>query len=448
MKIFWLKTVLSIIAGSLFINIISATAYAQEDTSDRSHKVSKKKVSKDKKRKKRKSGFFFGNAGLGLKWDKGRSEIRLGGFMQMDSRTYFDAPTDSAGQDNFLLRRIQPSLEIKFGKLYSFYIMPSFASNPGILDIYVDGNFAKPFNIRVGKFKSPFGLERLQSATALAFNERAFPTNLAPNREIGAQIFGDILWNSTEYQIGLFSGAIDNSSGLRNSVINSNNSGVDFVGRIFSYPLKNSDLEFMKGFGLGVAYSYGTQHGGVQESNLPIFLSPGQQIIASYVQGAFADGGRQRVSPQLYYHHGPLGVMGEYVISQQDIKHGAAAEKVTNDAFQIQLSWIVFNGDASFRRVRPKNSFELENIGSWGAVQLVTRYSELNLDSHAFANGLFNPNHSVKKAQDFGVGVNWYLNRNVKLQLDYNQTHFTSGALGGADRPEEKILFSRMQIAF
>lgn len=449
MKLFWLKTVLSAMACSLCISVSSMTAYAQEDTSDRSQKVTTKKTSKDKKRKKRKSGFFFGNSGLGLKWDRGRNEIRLGGFLQMDSRTYFGAPADS-GQDNFLLRRIQPSLEIRFGKTYSFYIMPSFASTPGILDVYVDGNFTRAFNVRMGKFKPPFGLERLQSATALAFNERAFPTNLAPNREIGAQVFGDVLQGTTEYQAGLFSGAVDNSSGLRNSVINSNNSGVDFIGRIFSYPLKNSDLELMKGLGLGIAYGYGTQHGSAHEGNfnLPAFLSPGQQIIASYVQGAFANGSRQRISPQLYYHNGPFGVLGEYVISQQDIKNATVADKVTNDAFQIQLSWVVFNGDASFRRVRPKNPLELENIGSWGAVQLVTRYSELNLDSNAFTNGLFNPDHSVKKAQDFGVGINWYLNRNVKLQLDYNQTHFTNGAGGGVDRLEEKILFSRMQLAF
>ena len=90
----------------------------------------------------------------------------------------------------------------------------------------------------------------------------------------------------------------------------------------------------------------------------------------------------------------------------------------------------------------------MDDISTWGAVQLVTRYSELNLDSNAFAHGLVNPDDSVKKAQDVGVGVNWYLNRNVKLQLNYHQTHFNKGADGAADRPEEKILFSRMQVAF
>ena len=437
---------------AVWMSVHSTVIHAQEDTSDRSLKVGTKKVSKDKQRKKskkRKSGFFFGHSGMGMRWDKGANEVRLSGLMQLDSRTYFDDTTDS-GQDNFILRRIQPSLEVKLGKIHSFYIMPSFASNPGILDVYVESQLSKPFNVRVGKFKSPFGLERLQSATALAFNERAFPTSLAPNREIGAQVFGDILWDTTQYQVGLFSGAVDNSAGLRDHVISSNHSGIDFVGRVFSYPLRNSQLEFMQGLGLGVAYSYGTQHGNAQAdgANLPTFRSPGQQIIASYVDGAFADGSRQRISPQLYYHHGSLGVLGEYVFSQQDIKLGNDTDKVSNEAFQIQLSWVIFNGDASFRRVRPRDPLAMDDISTWGAVQLVTRYSELNLDSNAFAHGLVNPDHSVKKAQDFGVGVNWYLNRNVKLQLNYHQTHFNKGVDGGADRPDEKILFSRMQVAF
>lgn len=446
MKVFWLKIALSVMIGSFLINI---AAYAQEDTFDRSQQSIAKKIPKNKHRKKKEPRFFYGNAGLGLKWNKGQSEIRLAGFMQGDTRTYFD-DTGDLGKDNFLLRRIQPSLEVKLNSTYSFYIMPSLSSTPGILDVYVEGNFTKPFNVRVGKFKPPFGLERLQSATALAFNERAFPTNLAPNREIGAQVFGDIFWDTTEYQIGIFSGSVDNSTGLRDSVIYSDYSGIDFVGRIFSHPFTHSNTKFLKGLGLGIAYSYGTQQGSAQPGhyNLPIFISPGQQLIASYVPGAFADGNRERVGPQLYYHYGPLGVMGEYTVSRQTVKLGTVADRVLHDALQIQLSWVLYNGDASFRRIRPSTPLTFDNISTLGAVQLVTRYSELNLDSNAFTEGLLNPDQSIRKAQSFGIGINWYLNRNIKFQLDYNQTHFSHGANGGINRQEEKVLFSRMQLAF
>lgn len=302
---------------------VNSLAYAQEDIPDRSQKSSIKKFPKDNKRK---AGLFFTDSGASYRWNEDRNEIRLGGFIQADSHTFFNDVSES-GNDNFTLRRIRPVLEIRFGKIYSFYVMPNLESSPGILDA------------------------------------------------------------------------------------------------------------FLKAITSGHA-------------NLPTFISPGQQLIASYTQDAFASGSRERIGPQLYYHSGPFGIMAEYTISQQKIKIGTTSDKVANDARQVQISWIIFNGDASFRRVQPRNPVTFESLNAVGAIQLVTRYSELNLDAKAFTHGLFNPDRSVIRAQDFGVGINWYLNHNIKLQLSYNQTHFTHGAVGRFDRPTEKILFSRMQVTF
>ena len=55
---------------------------------------------------------------------------------------------------------------------------------------------------------------------------------------------------------------------------------------------------------------------------------------------------------------------------------------------------------------------------------------------------------SARKAKGWGAGFNWYLNRNIRIALDYEQTRFEGGAAGGADRPNEKVLFNRFQIAF
>jgi hypothetical protein len=49
---------------------------------------------------------------------------------------------------------------------------------PTIFDAYWDGKFVPQFTVRAGKFKPPIGLERLQSATDIAFAERGLPTNL------------------------------------------------------------------------------------------------------------------------------------------------------------------------------------------------------------------------------------------------------------------------------
>ena len=56
---------------------------------------------------------------------------------------------------------------------------------------------------------------------------------------------------------------------------------------------------------------------------------------------------------------------------------------------------------------------------------------------------------------DWGVGINWYMNRDIKLVLDYDQTSFHGGA-GSAtataytiqNRETEQILLGRAQFQF
>jgi phosphate-selective porin OprO/OprP len=87
----------------------------------------------------------------------------------------------------------------------------------------------------------------------------------------------------------------------------------------------------------------------------------------------------------------------------------------------------------------------------------VARYSELDVDKAAFP--LFaNPAVSASAAQEWSVGLNWYLNRNIRVNASYAHTTFTGGGAGtGASalsapgavttHPEE-VFFTRVQLAF
>ena len=85
--------------------------------------------------------------------------------------------------------------------------------------------------------------------------------------------------------------------------------------------------------------------------------------------------------------------------------------------------------------------------GGWGAWELVGRYGELDLDDGAFP--LFaDPAVAARSAQSWTVGVNWYLTSNLKLVANYLQTRFGGGAAAGADRDDERAVFTRLQVAF
>ena len=161
-------------------------------------------LGKEKAASNTKNGIYFERSATGLKWESGASEIRINSLLQAGSQ-----PSGSdAGSpaDQSLLSRTQPALDIKFEKNYGFHMKPVLGTTSGILDAYLESNFMDSFRIRVGRFMPSFGRESLPPATASAFNERAFPTNLGPVREIGGQIYGEVLGRTAEYHLGVFGG--------------------------------------------------------------------------------------------------------------------------------------------------------------------------------------------------------------------------------------------------
>jgi phosphate-selective porin OprO/OprP len=60
--------------------------------------------------------------------------------------------------------------------------------------------------------------------------------------------------------------------------------------------------------------------------------------------------------------------------------------------------------------------------------------------------GIASPASSVRRARAGTFGVNWYFNRYIKLQLNYEATKFQGGAATG-DRPTEHLISTRFQAA-
>ena len=131
------------------------------------------------------------------------------------------------------------------------------------------------------------GLERLQSATALTFIERALPTQLVPNRDIGFQLWGDLREGFAQYQLAVMNGVIDGGSADADV-----NDAFDVFGRVFVHPFQETSLEPLQGLGVGVAASYGRQDGAANtatSTSTPQYRTAGQQIFFSYGIGGRRD---------------------------------------------------------------------------------------------------------------------------------------------------------------
>jgi phosphate-selective porin OprO/OprP len=402
-------------------------------------------------------GFSFGNA-------DGSYAVQLRGVLQVDSRTFFH-DSRIVGNDSLLLRRARPILQGTVARDFDFLFVPDFGgSSVQIFDAYLNYRFRPELQLQAGKFKSPVGLEQLQADQDLNFNERALPTDLVPNRDIGFELHGDILGGAVSYAAGIFNGVGD----ARNSSNFDFEDDKAFEGRLFFQPFKTTSIYPLQGFGFGIGGGYET----MQKTNttgLPAttggtlagFVTDGQQQFFSYnpAGGAvvFADGEHWRLSPQGYYYYGPFGFLGEYVISDQRVTHvlGPAqiSRRLENTGWEVTGSWVLTGEDAAYKGgVIPRHPFNPLG-GGWGAWQLVARYAELNVDSDAFP--LFsNPASSARSAASWSVGLNWWLNRNVRIMTSFSRTDFKGGGGAGASAPaavtrkDENVLFTRMQLAF
>jgi len=395
-------------------------------------------------------GTGFPETGKEILWMKSADEnviLNVGGVLQADGRFYVDNPKTEP-TNTFLLRRARIIVQGTLFHYYDFRIMPDFAGSTTVLyDAFLDIHYWMEARLRVGKFKPPIGLEQLQEDRDVEFVERALPTQLVPNRDVGAQLWGDLLGGTVTYYAGIFNGVPD-----AGNVVNGDkdtNNDKDYEGRIFTHPFKLSEIAPLAGLGVGVSGSYGHERGA---ANVPTYVTTGQSTFFSYLATTIAAGGQSRISPQGDYYWGPLGFLGEYVSSSLDVSNGAAGKlqrtaRVVNQAWQTAATVVLTGEKASFIGVRPRNRFDPKN-GNWGAFELAARYSTLKVDGDAFP--LFaSAAVSARQAEAWGTGINWYLTSNVKAVVDYEQTDFKGGAAAGlGNRPVEKVVLSRFQIVF
>ncbi len=397
-----------------------------------------------------------GPRGFSLRSADSQNQLRFRGVMHFDGR-YIDGEDPTGLTDTWQATRVRPILEGTLGGIYDFKFMPDFGQGRTVIqDAYVTARLNPAFQVTAGKFKSPVGLERLQSANDTRFVSRAFPTSLAPNRDMGLQFAGDLLGGRLNYALAWLNGSNDGGSSETFADVDINDDQ-EYAARLFALPFAQSDSFALRGLGVGIAATYTDQTGNATQPLLPAFRTPAGSTFFRYRAGTtptLADGERQRMAPQAYYYVGSLGLMGEYTEVSQDVSRvtgaGLRVGTIDTSAWQLAASWFLTGEEEAFKGFRPKNVFS-PSEGTWGAFEVVARVHELKIDGDAFTGGadsFADPAASASKATAWALGLNWYLNENLRWTLDYERTKFDSGAAAGADRADEDALLLRVALGF
>ncbi len=372
-------------------------------------------------------------------------QFRLKAQLQVDGRRFFNDWIIEAN-DTFLVRRARPIIAGTLFGLTDFYLAPDFGNNTvALYDAYLDTHPWPWLRLRVGKFKGPVGLERLQSDSDLVVVERALDANLSSQREVGIQLWGDVAGGVVHWDLGIFNGNPDN--GLND--IDSNHAK-SFAGRLFVQPFALEPLRIAGRLGIGIAASTGNEKGSATAPWLNPFKSPGQQTIFSYLASTpantvFAQGRHTRINPQLYYYIGPFGLLAEWVKEYQELANSIGTGAVNNNAAHATAS-VVIGGAASYEGIKPTHPLSVAN-GTFGAVEVALRYEYLKIDTDAFPTAA-DPSKSISRARSGGVALNWQLTRNIKASADFIQSWFDGGAPNKGNRATEKVGLARFQVYF
>lgn len=417
--------------------------------------------------------------------DEGAFKFKIGGLLQPQLRTFINTPDATS---TFLIRRARLNLEGSMFSNFDWKLQTDFQTNgvdnstsTTVQDAYVGAKAFDWLQLRIGKMKSPIGVERWQSAHARWFTDLITTTYLVPNREVGAMLWGNVGDGLAEYYTGIFNGAPDGGS---SNVSTPGQNTKDFEARLAVTPFTKTSIVPLKKLTAGAGVTYAPQLNG-----LGTYATANQQSFFKYrsstINATNADPGEQvRFVPNLQYFWGPFGLYAEAAWSTVGVSGTRTTTKtkpvvkktnvvdskgktigsftttsnsttttiqeystnLTNFGWQIAASYMLTGEENSFRAISPRRKFS-PSTGGWGALQLTARVGQLTVDSNAFPI-YADPNTQAEQSTTFGTGLNWILNDNAKLTLQYDYTSFIGGAANGADRPDANAITSQFQVYF
>lgn len=362
----------------------------------------------------------------------GENRVNLGGFFHLDGR--FPANGSSKSSDAFLFRRARISLDGFVARYWEFKIEADLADKSSgktyFTDVYVNWHYFEEFQVKAGNFKAPFSLEELTSDNSLRFIERSALNSLVPSRKSGVAIAGKpVPAGVLAYNIGVFSGS------QTGSFMTVARLALDFS--------KQQDLGILQYVSIGGNAVYDHDAGSTVGTSFSTDL---RSKFFAYNSGVTSAGGTCLTGGDISFWRGPFGFVAEYMAADQQLRRtGSPDTNVTNDGWYAQASCVLTGEEASVKGVKLVNEFDLSK-GTWGAFEIAGRYTRVNIDKNVFARSFADPSKYTDGSDICTGGLNWYLNKYLKLMFEYEHARFDSPLAGGSEAEDGVI--TRVQLAF
>jgi phosphate-selective porin len=286
-------------------------------------------------------------------------------------------------------------------------------------DVYIEARDYRPFDLKLGKFKLPFGMEQTTSAAKLDFVYRARASDLlTPGRDKGFLLEGRTFKEQhVEYAAGIFSNDGENSHAKG---LPAKTGGLTIAARIRGEPLRTITprLERLQ-IGAAVASSNVPETGSVWGNSLRGETAAEE----TFFHRVFVQGRRLRFGTEMNWTNGPFVVKGEFIhVSEQRKGVGIDMQDLPDlisQGWYLTGKWLIA-GKRTSKAVVPKENF-LTARGI-GALEAAARYESLRFGSagHVGIASRSPRSGNVLVSSDRAVtlGLNWYWNRFTKIQIN------------------------------
>jgi phosphate-selective porin OprO and OprP len=295
-------------------------------------------------------------------------------------------------------------------------LLLGYTAKPQWKDVNVNVKYMKKSQIQLGKFKVPFGLDELTSVSQNDFVYRSLgATYLDPGRDVGAMAHGSFFKRGLTYAAGVFRNDGDNA---RSKKVQGGDQTV--AARVTVAPFRRAGIA--GDFNVGSAFAVSSLS---DDPYLPNGLR-GRTILTqdTFFQPVYVKGHRTRWEADIDWTAGPASARAEYTWVADGRSRQGFGDQDLPDArarsWYVGGTWIL----TGQLKKRPLGAGRELLWGGFGAVELAGRYERLWFDSAGGAD-VDLPSRTPRAANILGsgdraltLGVNWVLNRWIKLQFN------------------------------
>ena len=401
------------------------------------------------------------NFGPGIEFETANEEYQFQIHNQphIESRFYQQSNSSPAAGSGFDVPRQRFIISGRLSKPIEYDAsLESAYATVNLLNAFINWHYDDRLMVKFGRFKVPYLYEYYAvSNTDLLQPERSmFGANFGLNREIGAQLWGQLRKKSIDYAVGIFDGP-------RNQQLDFN-SGKDVIAYLSVRPFQQvASLPALKYLNFGGSVDFGNQNNPLYPTALRTSVSgtnnPGAFNAApSFLQwnnNVVERGDRALWSLHAAYYYQSFSLYGEWQSGFTNYAQSPVQSprvRVPLGGFYVSSGYFL-TGEKVNRRsqVRPNRPFDLRrNSFGLGAFEVEARYSRLDIGSQIFSGGLADPNLWTDRVSAIDLGLNWYLNEYIKIYLDWQHAEFGQAVLfrtGGLQKTSD-LFWLRGQVYF